>query len=134
MGFSPHDDSAGPLFIDYLYKTDKIADKIFSILPQGSEDKGQLPKITFGGFQKEEVTPVENQYFYKESLNTIISHRVSGSFHWELDVSRVQLGEYSMKPTVRSVLTDTGTSMIMIYSKDLKEIHQMLCKHIEEKM
>ena len=39
-----------------------------------------------------------------------------------------------MKPSVRSVLTDTGTSMVMIYSKDLKLIHEMLCKHIEDNM
>lgn len=89
MGFSPSDDSSGPLYIDYLYKTDKIAMKVFSILPQGNEDKKELPKITYGGYQKEEVTPVEKQYFYKENLNTILAHRVSGSFHWELDVNRV---------------------------------------------
>ena len=134
MGFSPDDDSAGPLFIDYLYKTDKIAMKVVSILPQGNEEKKELPKITYGGYQKEEITPIENQYFYKENLNTILAHRVSGSFHWELDVNRVQLGEYYIKPSVRSVLTDTGTSMIMIYSKDLKSIHEMLCKHIEDNM
>ena len=45
--------------------------------------------MTYGGFQQEEITPVENQYFYKENLNTIVAHRVSGSFHWELDVNKV---------------------------------------------
>ena len=39
-----------------------------------------------------------------------------------------------MRPTVRNVLTDTGTSMVMIYSKDLKQIHEMLCKYIEDNM
>lgn len=59
---------------------------------------------------------------------------MSGSFHWELDVNRVQIGDIFMRPTVRNVLTDTGTSMVMIYSKDLKQIHEMLCKYIEDNM
>jgi hypothetical protein len=105
---------------------------MFSILPQGSEEKNQLPKITFGGYQREQITLEEQQYFYKENLNTIVAHRVSGSFHWELDVNTVKIGEYSMRPTVRSVLTDTGTSMVMIYRNDLKVIHEMLCKFIDE--
>ena len=33
MGFSPHDDSSGPLYIDYLYRDSKIQQKMFSILP-----------------------------------------------------------------------------------------------------
>lgn len=48
LGLSPDDESAGPLYINYLYQQDKIQEKKFSILPS------PLPflsaKITFGGY------------------------------------------------------------------------------------
>lgn len=114
LGLSPSDDSSGPLFIDALYKDDKIQNKQFAILP-GSITEDHSPKITFGGYQKEEITLPDNQLFYKEDLNTIVAHRVSGSFHWELDIMNLFIGESNFRPTQRSVLMDTGTSMIMIY-------------------
>lgn len=50
-GFSPKDESAGPLFLDYLYQQKKIKQKVFAILPTRSMNN--LPKITFGGYQTE---------------------------------------------------------------------------------
>jgi hypothetical protein len=55
LGLSPSDDSSGPLFIDYLYSEDKIQSKVFSILPGNLHDE-KKSKITFGGYQKEEIT------------------------------------------------------------------------------
>lgn len=72
-------------------------------------------KITFGGYQKEEITGPDQQLFYKEDLNQITAHRVSGSFHWELDIMNLFIGDTAFRPTQRSVMMDTGTSMIMIY-------------------
>ena len=47
LGLAPNDDSAGPLFMDYLYNQKKIDDNVFSILP-GSTNNQTL--ITFGGY------------------------------------------------------------------------------------
>jgi hypothetical protein len=41
------------------------------------------------------------------------------------------IGESSYRPSHRSVLLDTGTSMIMIYQKDLKKIMKIICDYIE---
>lgn len=75
LGLSPSDDSSGPLFIDYLYSEDKIQSKVFSILPGNLHDE-KKSKITFGGYQKEEITGADQQLFYKEDLNQITAHRV----------------------------------------------------------
>lgn len=62
MGLAPNDESSGPLFIDYLYRDDKIPQDKFSILP-GNEDN--TPLITFGGFQQEG----DPSTFFNSSLN-----------------------------------------------------------------
>mgnify|MGYP006952854358 CR=1 FL=1 len=40
------------------------------------------------------------------------------------------IGDSAFRPTQRSVLMDTGTSMIMIYQRDLKKVMQILCNEI----
>ena len=57
LGLSNKDESAGPLFIDYLYDQGKIDEKVFAILP--SRNFKNKPKITYGGYQKEDENPVE---------------------------------------------------------------------------
>lgn len=40
------------------------------------------------------------------------------------------IGDTAFRPTQRSVMMDTGTSMIMIYQRDLKKIMSILCNEI----
>ena len=54
---------------------------------------------------------------------------MSGSFHWELDIMNLFIGDTAFRPTQRSVMMDTGTSMIMIYQRD-KKVFQLLTLNI----
>ncbi len=88
-----------------------------------------LPKITFGGYQNENEKLME---FYNSSINKIITHRVQGSFHWSLQLNKVIIGDnYDyLIPSVTDILTDTGTTMIIVYYKDLEIILNKLCEYI----
>ena len=55
MGLAPRDESAGPLLIDYLYEQGKVDRKMVSLLP--SRQPSDLPKITYGGYQREDDEP-----------------------------------------------------------------------------
>ena len=86
LGLSPDDDSAGPLYMNYLYDQEKIRDKKFSILPALSQwSEG---KLTYGDYQRATVEK-RHQKMYDPSINNITSHRISGSFHWELPIINV---------------------------------------------
>lgn len=57
LGLSPKDESAGPLFIDYLKDSETIDKKQFAILPPNVEstteyikEKQKQSKMTFGGY------------------------------------------------------------------------------------
>ena len=53
LGLSPDDESAGPLFINYLYDQEKIRDKKFSVMP--SLSAYQEGKLTYGDYQRANV-------------------------------------------------------------------------------
>ena len=113
MGLSPADEGAGPLFIPYLYAQGKIRQNMFSFLPAKKED--DQAKLTYGGYQ-EEGLPAEQQFFYNEGANRIVAHQVSGSFHWEVPLKRVVIGDFfsTFRPQVLSALTDTGTTIFVM--------------------
>lgn len=133
LGLSPADESAGPLFVPNLYKQQKIRTNTFSFLP-AKTDQDQA-KITYGGYQQEGL-PAEQQFFYNEAANQIIAHQVSGSFHWEVPLKRVMIGDNfsSFRPQVLSALTDTGTTIFVMYYKDLEYFQQQICNYVEKKL
>ena len=63
---------------------------MFSFLPAKKEE--EEAKLTYGGYQ-EEGTPVEQQFFYNEAVNRLVCHQVSGSFHWEIPLKKVVIGD-----------------------------------------
>ena len=108
---SPRDESAGPLFVEYLYNAGEINQKMFSITPGK-----QKPLITFGGYEKSQ---------------SLVAHRISGSFHWEIDLKRIKIGQFSIRPSLPFALTDTGTNMVLIYKNDLIKILTSICVLLE---
>jgi hypothetical protein len=69
---------------------------MFSILP------GKEPKITYGGYQ-EEGKPAGEQKFYSEIMNSIVAINVAGSFHWQLPLRNVSIGEDFFRVTANNV-------------------------------
>ena len=73
LGLSPHDDSAGPLLVETMYKQGAIDTPYFAVLQAPSTlDESYL---TIGDYER---SPMK---MYSDG-DSLISHRISGSFHW----------------------------------------------------
>ena len=101
IGLSPNDDSAGPLFVDYLYKQKAIPLPQYTI--QIHHDVNS-PKsfIAFGGLPA------------SESIEGMHCHKISGSFHWELKLNKMTYNNevIDIAPATHAFL-DTGSTMTM---------------------
>jgi len=99
IGLSPKDDSAGPLFVDYLYKQKQIPQPQYTI--QIHHDINS-PKsfIAFGGL------PVS------ENIKGMHCHKISGSFHWELKLNKFEYNNVNIPlAPVTVAFMDTGATL-----------------------
>lgn len=61
--------------------------------------------MTVGGYEAKDSRYFDHQKF---QLN---SHRIAGSFHWQVKVNAIGFGGKSFTPKKPFALTDTGTTM-----------------------
>lgn len=135
LGLSPEDESAGPLYVNSLYDQGQITEKKFSILSPPNSNFN--PKLTFGGYQKDNVEE-KYQKFYVSEINNITAHRIGGSFHWELPLMKFGMVKawdinttITFRPKVNNVLLDTGSSIILMYYEDHAKFLTLLCDYID---
>ena len=114
VGMSPADDSAGPLLIYYLYEQGQIEKNQFSVLIHWNIFKPS--NITFGGVPPE------------MSLDGAVAHRIAGSFHWQLTLNGMKIGDKVIEKETRLVLTDTGGTLVHMPTNDFKKTIDVLCK------
>ncbi len=50
--------------------------------------------------------------------SSFVSHRVSGSFHWQVKLNRISYNGIPYIPKVRLILTDTGTTVSYLLADD----------------
>lgn len=61
----------------------------------------------------------------------ITAHRIRDPYWWTVSFNRIEFGdELKMKPSLRSGIVDTGTSMIMGYYEDIDDIQRAQCNFI----
>ena len=55
---------------------------------------------------------------------SITAHSIRDPYWWTVSMNRIEFGDglLNMKPSVRSGIVDTGTSMIMGYYEDIDDI------------
>jgi hypothetical protein len=70
--------------------------------------------------------------FYDEDFGEIVSHRISGSFHWTLHLQSFKIGDQEIDIIKNSVLTDTGSSVILLPAKTFEQLVETICEHIED--
>ena len=107
LGLSPENDASGPLFVSALYDQGAIKANKFSILM--SFQPRQDSYLTFGGVPE----------FVEALDNDFVCHRISGSFHWQIKVHRMEFAgeEFAFETTPTLMLTDTGTTMTYLPAK-----------------
>lgn len=71
--------------------------------------------------------------FYEYDLNQLVFHRISGSFKWMLPLIQIQIGDSdAVKPSVRTILLDTGTTEIYLPSGDFVRIITNFCDQVQK--
>jgi hypothetical protein len=73
--------------------------------------------ITFGGLNEE----------YDAQDAEWNSHRIAGSFHWQLKLNEIKYKNVSIRPQTHVILTDTGTTLIYLMPDDYDSIISLLC-------
>lgn len=121
LGLAPEDSSAGPLFVSYLYDQSQIKANAFSLVL--SHDPSKDSYLTFGGLPT----------FLAHASNEFICHRVAGSFHWEMKLLGIKVGEEGIVDDLETplMLTDTGTTLTYLPSADYEKFMQMICSDLD---
>ena len=99
IGLSPDDDSAGPLLVSELFRQGQIGRNQFSLIMSFLTDQDSY--LTFGGVPS-----------FISNLDNFVCHRVAGSFHWQLKLLGIRVGNRLIEPIhVSLMLTDSGTTL-----------------------
>ena len=62
--------------------------------------------------------------------NSIVTHRISGSFHWQLKLNSIGYSEEKFAPTDRKVFMDTGTTLVLMPYDDWISLYEMICNNL----
>jgi hypothetical protein len=81
------------------------------MLGQGSENGW----IGFGGLPD------------SEKADDFVSHRIAGSFHWQLKMNKVAIGSTEIQTEVPLGLTDTGTTISYFTPGDYHKVMNAIC-------
>ena len=100
IGLAPSNQGAGAqLFVPSLYKQGAIKKNMFSMFI----DPNETSKIQIGGYDLK-----------KYAKGPINWYKINSQAFWELTFDHVKIGNMNFKPSVNSIMADTGTSLNMI--------------------
>jgi hypothetical protein len=114
IGLSPSNNGHGAqLFVPSLYEQGAIKKNMFSMFidPNGHS------KIQIGGYDL-------NKY----AKGPLHWYKITRKSFWQLNMHNVKLGDESFKPSVHTVMADTGTSLNMIPDTDYYKIYDKFFK------
>ena len=60
-------------------------------------------------------------------MDNAVAHRVSGSFHWQLALKGIRLGDESLDIKTTFMLTDTGATLTHLPEEDFNTVIDKLC-------
>lgn len=64
-------------------------------------------------------------------LENLASHRIAGSFKWELKLNSLVYGDQSFKPRSTRVIIDTGSTISYLTPEDFASVIGAVCKNIK---
>ena len=88
--------------------------------------------MTFHGTQDSYLTIGGVPGFVKD-VDDVVCHRIAGSFHWQLKLMGIRVGDdREIKTiTVPLMLTDTGTTLTYLPQKNYDDLIAVLCENQE---
>lgn len=111
LGLAPtNQNTRADLLLDELKKQEVINNRMFSLFIGENEEPNS---ITFGDYDLE-----------KYAKSDIYFHNLSSANYWTLPLTKAKLGEKELKPTVTSLIVDSGTSFLLLPTQDFKEFTQ----------
>ena len=66
------------------------------------------------------------------SGTNLIAHRISGSFHWQLKMSKIGYASDTFVPSARVALMDTGTTRVLMPKEDWIQLYGMICENLPD--
>ena len=58
---------------------------------------------------------------------SLISHRIAGSFHWQLKFNYIRFGESKFGPSISTAFLDSGSTLILMPMQDWDSLFKMIC-------
>lgn len=83
--------------------------------PENDPSEGSW--LTFGGLNSE-LKPDDKDW---------IAHRIAGSFHWQTKLNSIKYNDIEIRPEFPMILTDTGTTITYLRSKEFDELLPLVC-------
>jgi len=106
------------LFIEELDQSQIIEKRIFSFAIN-SIDSGRESKIIFGGYDMSYAKPNTSL-----TWNDLINNH-----YWSVELVNVNLGVYKAPLTARVAIIDTGTSFLLMPTKDFQFFEQFFTRN-----
>mmetsp|Transcript_38210 Transcript_38210/g.36565 ORF Transcript_38210/g.36565 Transcript_38210/m.36565 type:complete len:109 (+) Transcript_38210:258-584(+) len=103
-----------------MYDQDKLDYYQFGVLTGILGE--QQSEVTIGGYNEESFE------------GEIISHAVSGSFHWSLNFVKFAYNDDFVIPSVGKALIDTGTTFLMLPIDDYRTLVDMIIADLPSTM
>ncbi|CDW90538.1 eukaryotic aspartyl protease family protein [Stylonychia lemnae] len=111
LGLSPtNQGSDAEMLLDELFDQGMIHNRLFSLfLVSGNGES----KITIGNYDLQKFARSEISWHPLSSLN-----------YWTLTLKSAYFGDEKLKPTVKNIIVDSGTSFLLVPTEDYLEIKQ----------
>jgi hypothetical protein len=76
--------------------------------------------LTFGGLPE-----------FITDMSDAVSHRISGSFHWQIDMNGLRVGDNDIDLDINLMLVDTGTSYTYLPTSMYIEVITQICNTLK---
>ena len=83
--------------------------------------------LTLGGYDKQGT-----EFYDSKRYPMMTALRINGSFHWQFKAGKMAFGQKSFILSQQFVLTDTGTSLIIMPASDWDNLFDAICSQISD--
>ena len=64
--------------------------------------------------------------------NSLIAHKISGSFHWQLKLNHFGFAGETIAPSYRTAFMDTGSTLVLMPKRDWIALYNLICANLPQ--